>query len=68
MSRDTGEDSRVGSLLQTVSSQVRAGGVVVFRTEKGVDVIDSYAALSVAERRTWGSMNIALMIAGGNVE
>jgi len=41
--------------------QVADDGLVVVRTEKRTELLDDYGVLAVLERRSWGSMNIAIL-------
>lgn len=54
--RETSEESPVGKLLAAVSGQVREGGLVVVRHEKGEELLGSYGELVRSDRREYGRM------------
>lgn len=58
MSRDTGPDSKLAKLLEILPSQITPDGLVVVRTEKNINLLDSYADLRIIDTRTWSSMTV----------
>jgi 16S rRNA (guanine(966)-N(2))-methyltransferase RsmD len=58
--REAGGTSPLASLLQVLGQQVVPQGVVVVRTEREVEVPDSYGVFHVVDKRLWGSMAIRL--------
>jgi len=63
--RQAGVGSALAGLLDVVSGQVAPAGFVVVRTQKGVVLSDSYAKLTVIERRSWGTMAVTILQRGG---
>ena len=68
MSRDAEEGSPLGKLMMLLAGQITDDGLVVVRTEKEVRTLDSYARLSVVDRRRWGNMAVAFYGLGSNDE
>jgi 16S rRNA (guanine966-N2)-methyltransferase len=58
--RDASGTSSLASLFHVLEKQVMAEGVVVIRTEREVEVLDTYGAFRVADKRLWGSMALRL--------
>jgi 16S rRNA (guanine966-N2)-methyltransferase len=67
MSRDVGENSQLGGLLKLLCNQITDEAVVIVRTEDMVELLDKYGTLHVIDRRKWGSMSIALLQIGREV-
>ena len=67
MSRDIGENSQLGSLLKLLCGQITDEAVVIVRTEDMVELLEKYGTLRVIDRRKWGSMSIALLQIGREV-
>jgi 16S rRNA (guanine(966)-N(2))-methyltransferase RsmD len=61
MSRDTDNKSRMGRLLELLCQQIADDGLVVVRTEKKINLLDSYGDLKIIDRRIWGSMAVAFL-------
>ncbi|MBN1788121.1 MAG: 16S rRNA (guanine(966)-N(2))-methyltransferase RsmD [Sedimentisphaerales bacterium] len=61
MSKDTGVESHLGRLLELLCQQVADDGLVIVRTEKRVNLLDSYAGLRIIDRRTWSSMAVTFL-------
>jgi 16S rRNA (guanine966-N2)-methyltransferase len=61
MSRDSGASSRLGSLLALLAEQITDDGLVVVRTEKKVNLLDSYGQLRIIDRRIWSSMAVCFL-------
>jgi len=59
--RDVSAKSQLARLMDILAGQVADDGVVVVRTERGTDLRDGYGRFEVFERRTWGSMNVAML-------
>lgn len=65
MSVDTKEKSQLAELLLILTQQVAKDGLVIVRTEKGVNLLDSYGDLRIIDNRIWGRMSVNFL-AGGN--
>jgi 16S rRNA (guanine(966)-N(2))-methyltransferase RsmD len=61
MSVETGPKSQLGILLLLLAEQAAADGLVIVRTEKHTNLLDSYTSINVIDRRQWGSMNVAFL-------
>ena len=61
MSEETGEKSRLAELLKFLPAQITEDGLVVVRTEKKVNLLDSYGDLRIIDKRTWGGMSVSFM-------
>ena len=59
--RDVSENSQLAGLMDILARQVADGGLVVVRTEKNIELLNKYDVFEVEQRRSWGSMNIALL-------
>jgi 16S rRNA (guanine966-N2)-methyltransferase len=66
--REVGLGSMLDQLFTVLAGQVAERGVVVVRTERGVDLLDAYGAFDVIDRRHWGSMTLALYQVRGHDE
>lgn len=58
MSRDSGANSRLGSLLTLLAEQITGDGLVIARTEKKINLLDSYGDLKIIDKRIWSSMAV----------
>jgi 16S rRNA (guanine966-N2)-methyltransferase len=58
--QDAGATSSLASLFRVLEKQVTPRGVVVVRTEREVEVPDSFGIFQVVDKRLWGSMAIRL--------
>lgn len=67
MSRDVGVNSQLGCLLKLLCGQITDEAVVVVRTEEMVVLLEKYGTLRVIDRRKWGSMGIAVLQIGREV-
>jgi 16S rRNA (guanine966-N2)-methyltransferase len=61
MSKDTGQNSRLAGLLTLLAEQITDDGLVIVRTEKRVNLLDSYGSLKIIDRRVWSSMMAAFL-------
>ncbi|MHC4228916.1 MAG: RsmD family RNA methyltransferase [Planctomycetota bacterium] len=61
-SMDVGADSPLSGLLDLWVDQVAAGGIVVLRTSRDVCLLDQYGQFRIAERRTWGTMAVTILV------
>ena len=61
MASETEQTSRFGKLLIMISEQVTDNAIVSVRTSSRSVLQDTYACLTVIDRRTWGDMAITLL-------
>jgi len=61
LSREMGGKSRLVELLKLLPEQITKDGLVVVRTEKKVNLLDSYGQLKIIDKRVWSSMTVAFM-------
>ena len=61
MSKETSENSQLGGLLKLLTGQISDDGLVIVRTEKGVNLLDSYGYLRIIDKRIWSSMAVAFL-------
>ncbi len=61
MASETEQTSRFGKLLIMISEQVTENAIVSVRTSSRSVLQDTYAGLTVIDRRTWGDMAITLL-------
>jgi len=59
MSRDAGGKSQLAGLLKLLPEQITDDGLVVVRTEKEVNLLDSYGSLRIIDKRVWSKMTVA---------
>jgi 16S rRNA (guanine966-N2)-methyltransferase len=59
--RDVSGKSQLAGLMDVLAGQVTDNGLVVVRTEKNIELLDSYGVFEVLQRRTWGSMNVTIL-------
>ena len=60
-SEDTTEKSQLGRLLTLLNEQIAPDGIAVVRTHETTALLDKYDQLQIIERRTWGTMAVAIM-------
>ncbi len=60
-SEDTTEKSQLGRLLTLLNEQMAPDGIAVVRTSEKTALLDKYDRLQIMERRTWGTMAVAIM-------
>lgn len=60
-SEDTTEKSQLGRLLTLLNEQIAPDGIAVVRTHETTALLDKYDRLQIIERRTWGTMAVAIM-------
>ena len=60
-SRETAGKSRLAELLKFLPEQITGDGLVVVRTEKKVNLLDSYGQLKIIDKRMWSSMTVAFL-------
>jgi 16S rRNA (guanine966-N2)-methyltransferase len=61
MSKDSSVNSRLGNLLILLAEQITNDGLVVVRTEKKINLLDSYGDLRIIDRRIWSSMSVTFL-------
>jgi 16S rRNA (guanine966-N2)-methyltransferase len=61
MSAETSGKSKLGSLLNLLSEQISADGLVIVRTEKRINLLDSYGCLRIIDKRIWSSMAVCFL-------
>ncbi len=61
MSKETDARSRLASLLEILCQQIADDGLVVVRTEKRINLLDSYGDLKIIDKRIWGSMAVTFL-------
>jgi 16S rRNA (guanine966-N2)-methyltransferase len=61
MSRETDNKSCLGQLLELLCQQITDDSLVVVRTEKKINLLDSYGDLKIIDRRIWGSMAVTFL-------
>jgi 16S rRNA (guanine(966)-N(2))-methyltransferase RsmD len=59
--RQTGMDSKLGILLNSLSDCLNKQGIVVVRTEKRIKLLEQYKNLKLTEWRQWGKMAISIL-------
>ncbi len=59
--RTATKSSAIGCLLLLLNEQLNPGGFVVVRTEKNVNLLQSYGSLDVVECRKWGTMIVTIL-------
>ncbi|HBG78332.1 MAG TPA: hypothetical protein DDW84_05725 [Phycisphaerales bacterium] len=68
MTVDTGVKSQLAELLLISTQQVAADGLVIVRTEKGVNLLDGYGDLRIIDKRVWGRMSVNFLALRKNDE
>jgi 16S rRNA (guanine(966)-N(2))-methyltransferase RsmD len=61
MSRETSDKSRLAGLLELLHEQITDDGLVMVRTEKRVNLLDSYGSLRIIDKRVWSSMTVTFL-------
>ncbi|MDD5011248.1 MAG: hypothetical protein PHQ00_03915, partial [Phycisphaerae bacterium] len=61
MSRQTDENSRLAGLLELLPQQITQDGLVVVRTEKKINLRDSYGSLRIIDKRIWSTMMVTFL-------
>jgi 16S rRNA G966 N2-methylase RsmD len=61
MSGQTDKKSRLAGLLEFLPMQLANDGLVVVRTEKRINLLDSYGSLRIIDKRVWSSMAVAFL-------
>jgi 16S rRNA (guanine966-N2)-methyltransferase len=61
MSREAGRKSRLVELLELLPEQITNDGLVIVRTEKKVNLLDSYGSLRIIDKRIWSSMAVTFL-------
>ena len=61
MSRQTDENSRLAGLLELLPQQITQDGLVVVRTEKKINLLDSYGSLRIIDKRIWSTMMVTFL-------
>ena len=59
--RDVGDNSALGGLLNLLSGRLAMGGIVIVRTDSHTELLEQYDRLRVIERRRWGSMAVTIL-------
>jgi len=59
--QDVSKKSQLAGLMDILAGQITDDGMVVVRTQKGMELPDNYGMFEILQRRTWGSMNVALL-------
>ena len=59
--KDVSVDSALGRLLDILSEQLTAGGIVVVRTHKNTELLERYGRFEITERRRWGTMAVTIL-------
>jgi len=54
-------DSPLGTLLELLSEQVAASGIVIVRTSQDVNLLEQYGQFQVVEWRRWGTMAVTIL-------
>jgi 16S rRNA (guanine966-N2)-methyltransferase len=66
--REVGAGSLLDQLFAVLSHQVAEQGIAIVRTERGVDLLDTYGSFDAIDRREWGSMTLAFYQGRGHDE
>jgi 16S rRNA (guanine(966)-N(2))-methyltransferase RsmD len=61
MSRHTDENSRLAGLLELLAVQIADDGLVVVRTGKKINLLDSYGSLRIIDKRIWSTMTVTFL-------
>ena len=59
--RDVGDGSPLGGLLDILGGQVAGGAIVAVRTHKDTMLLDEYGRFGVIDRRRWGNMAVTIL-------
>ena len=60
--KDVGKGSRLSGLLNLLSEQSAADGIVVVRTHRRTELLEQYGRFEVIERRQWGTMAVTILV------
>ena len=60
MANNTSANSRVGKLLDLLCEQVTDGAIVIARTHRRSEFLESYGTLRTIDRRQWGTMAVTI--------
>ena len=66
MAYETALESRLGKLLVMLCEQVADDAIVVVRTNKRAELLESYGTLNIMDRRQWGTMAVTLLRNSGS--
>jgi 16S rRNA (guanine966-N2)-methyltransferase len=58
---DVGKGSRLDGLLNLLSEQSAADGIVVVRTHRQTELLEHYGRFEVIERRKWGTTAVTIL-------
>jgi 16S rRNA (guanine966-N2)-methyltransferase len=58
---DVGGSSRLSGLLNLLSEQSTADGIIVVRTSRRTELLEQYGRFKVIERRQWGTMAVTIL-------
>ena len=61
MADDTAEDSQLGKLLHLLCEQIADDAIVIVRTHKRAELLETYGGLKIIDRREWGSMAVTIL-------
>lgn len=61
LSREANQKTRLAGLLELLPQQITDDGLVVVRTEKGVNLLDRYGTLKIIDKRIWSTMAVAFL-------
>ncbi len=61
LARQTDADSDLAGLLDMLAKQIEPNAVIVVRTEKNINLLQSYGNLAVIDRRIWGKMAVSFL-------
>ena len=61
LTKDVSVDSALSRLLDILSEQLTAGGIVVVRTHKNTELLERYGRFEIIERRCWGTMAVTIL-------
>ncbi len=66
MSRETDTNSRLAGLLELLAVQIADDGLAVVRTEKKINLLDSYGSLRIIDKRIWSTMTVTFLALRAN--
>ena len=61
LTTEVAEGSLLFGLLELVAQQIADDGIVVVRTHKRTELLETYGQLKIIERRKWGTMAVTLL-------
>ncbi len=59
--RDVGKNSQLNGLLNLLSEQSAADGIVVVRTHRHAELLEQYGRFELIDRRQWGTMAVTIL-------